>query len=159
MHSFQPSRGRIFFEVLCVLTFAASFAVAWLQTKASAFLPLVAVSLLYALIHLFDMRRRPMAEIEAAAPQRIDFAPEPQVTRVAEVEEVAPMALVEPQPIAAAVPDVEPGEAAEPAAARSDAGRRKGGSRKGGGRRAGAPKRCGRARAASPADVLIGLDA
>jgi hypothetical protein len=74
MHSFQPSRGRIFFEVLCAIGIAASCGGAWLQTGASALLAAAAVATLYALVHFFDLfRRNPTLAVE---PQRIDFTPE-----------------------------------------------------------------------------------
>ena len=73
MHSFQPSRGRIFFEVLCAIGVAASCGGAWLQTGASALLAASAIATLYALVHFFDLfRRDPSVAVE---PQRIDFTP------------------------------------------------------------------------------------
>jgi hypothetical protein len=58
MHSFHRSRGRILFEVVCVLAVSASCVAAWMQTGASALLAAAAVAALYGLVHLFDMRRR-----------------------------------------------------------------------------------------------------
>ena len=128
MHSFQPSRGRVFFEVLCALGMSASFAAAWLQTHVTALLGAAGIAALYGLVHLFDMRRGKPAV--AAEPQRIDFAAEaPDV--------VVPMVTVEEQPVIAAIEEVE---AVEPATSRSASGRRSGGSRKGGGRRTKTPK-------------------
>ena len=74
MHSFQPSRGRVLFEVLCALTVSASCAAAWMQTGASALLGACGAAALYGLVHLFDMRRP--ATSEAVEPQRVDFEPE-----------------------------------------------------------------------------------
>lgn len=74
MHRFQPSRGRIFFEVLCAIGIAASCGGAWLQTGASALLAAAAVATLYALVHFFDLFRRDPSL--AAEPQRIDFTPD-----------------------------------------------------------------------------------
>jgi hypothetical protein len=139
MHSFQPSRGRVFFEVLCALGMSASFAGAWLQTQATALLGAAGIAALYGLVHLFDMRR-PKSAMEVE-PQRVEFAPEaadivvPMVT--AGVPEAAELA-------------VEEAAAAEPAARRSGEGRRSGGSRKGSGRRTKTPKA---AKAAEPAPV------
>jgi len=139
MHSFQPSRGRVFFEVLCALGMSASFAGAWLQTHATALLGAAGIAALYGLVHLFDMRR-PKSAMEVE-PQRVEFAPEaadivvPMVT--AGVPEAAELA-------------VEEAAAADPAAPRSGEGRRSGGSRKGSGRRTKMPKA---AKAAEPAPV------
>jgi hypothetical protein len=58
MHSFQPSRGRIVFQVLCAIGVAASFGGAWLQTGASALLAASAIATLYGLVHFFDLFRR-----------------------------------------------------------------------------------------------------
>jgi hypothetical protein len=131
MHSLQPSRGRIFLEVLCALTISASFAGAWLQTGATALLPAAGVSLLYAIVHLFDMRRR--SPIVAVEPQRIDYAPDGHVEQPAHREVDVPVASVDPQPATEpAIQEIEPVEALAP---RTGASRRKGGSRKGNGRR------------------------
>lgn len=73
MHSFQPSRGRIFFEVLCAVGIAASCGGAWLQTGASALLAAASIATLYSLVRFFDLfRRDPTVEVE---PQRIEFEP------------------------------------------------------------------------------------
>ncbi len=86
MHSFQPSRGRIFFEVLCAIGIAASCGGAWLQTGASALLAAASIATLYALVHFFDLfRRDPSVAVE---PQRINFTPEGEVD-LATVREVA----------------------------------------------------------------------
>lgn len=71
MHSFQPSRGRIVFEVLCAVVIGASCGGAWLQTGASALLAAASVTTLYGLVRFFDLfRREPALSVE---PQRIDF--------------------------------------------------------------------------------------
>ena len=72
MHSFQPSRGRILFEVLCAVGIAASCGGAWMQTGASALLAASSIATLYGLVHFFDLFRREASL--AAEPQRIDFA-------------------------------------------------------------------------------------
>ncbi len=128
MHSFQPSRGRVLFEVLCALTISASCAAAWMQTGASALLGAAGAAALYGLVHLFDMRR-PRA-LHAVEPQRVDFEPE-----VPEI--ILPMAAADPQ--VADAPVAEEVAALEPAPARAGSGRRTG-SRKGNGRRSKAPK-------------------
>ena len=125
MHSFQPSRGRILFEVFCAFAVVASMVGAWRQTDASALLVAATVAGLYGFVRLFDMPGRKKAE--AVEPQRIDFEPE-----TADI--VVPMVAAVPQPA------VEETEAVEPPEARAGSGRRSGGSRKGGGRRAKAPK-------------------
>jgi hypothetical protein len=129
MHSFHRSRGRILFEVLCLLAIAASCVGAWMQTGASALLLAAGVSGLYGLIHLFDMRRP--KPLEAVEPQRIDFEPE------ARDELPTPSAVVDPPMAADATEDADPAVTESP---RSGAGRRKGGSRKSSGRRATARK-------------------
>lgn len=88
MHSFQPSRGRIFFEVLCAIGIAASCGGAWLQTGASALLAAAAVATLYALVHFFDLFRRDLSL--AVEPQRIDFTPAGEVDLAVGSEGVAP---------------------------------------------------------------------
>ena len=71
MHSFQPSRGRILFEVLCAVVIGASCGGAWLQTGASALLAAASVTTLYGLVRFFDLfRREPALAVE---PQRIEF--------------------------------------------------------------------------------------
>lgn len=89
MHSFQPSRGRILFEVLCAVGIAASCGGAWMQTGASALLAAASVATLYGLVHFFDLFRREPSL--AAEPQRIDFAADgqadlPMVEGIAEPE-------------------------------------------------------------------------
>jgi len=138
MHSFQPSRGRVFFEVLCALGMSASLAGAWQQAHATALLGAAGIAALYGLVHLFDMRR-PKSAV-AVEPQRVAFAPE-----AADI--VLPMvAAVEPDAAELHVDEIDVVEAAAP---RSSSGRRSG-SRKGSGRRTKAPKA---AKGAEPARV------
>ena len=96
MHSFQPSRGRIFFEVLCGVGIAASCGGAWLQTGASALLAASAIGTLYSLVRFFDLfGRNPKVEVE---PQRIDFsAPAPVDPFPARQETRPALAAVEPR--------------------------------------------------------------
>ena len=102
MHSFHPSRGRVFFEVLCALVISASLVGAWIQTGATALLPAGSVAALYGLVHLFDMRRPKSAEapksFEAVLPQRIDFATDQQGELLADLDTVAPLADVDRAP-------------------------------------------------------------
>lgn len=133
MHSFQPSRGRILFEVFCALAVVASMVGAWQQTQASALLTAAAAAGLYAMVRLFDLARRD--PVQAEEPQRIDFEAAEALPAVP--AEAAPLAEVEPTPEPEAS-NAEP-EPVEPAI-RASAGRRKGGSRKGNGRRASAAK-------------------
>ena len=86
MHSFQPSRGRILFEVLCAVGIAASCGGAWMQTGASALLAASSIATLYGLVHFFDLFRS--APAVAVEPQRIQFAADGQADLSA-VEEVA----------------------------------------------------------------------
>jgi hypothetical protein len=125
MHSFQPSRGRILFEVFCAFAVVASMVGAWRQTDASALLVAATVAGLYGFVRLFDMPGSKKAE--AVEPQRIEFEPE-----TADI--VVPMVAPDPHPV------VEEAEVVELAASRTSTGRRTGGSRKGSGRRAKAPK-------------------
>ena len=88
MHSFHQSRGRIFFEACCVLTMAACFAVAWLQTFASAFLPAAAVAALYGIVRAADLRRRPAPVLAERVPVEAPAADEPAVPVVVDDGEV-----------------------------------------------------------------------
>jgi hypothetical protein len=129
MHSFQPSRGRVFFEVLCALGMSASLAGAWQQTHATALLGAAGIAALYGLVHLFDLRRP--KSVVAVEPQRVAFAPE-----AADI--VVPIvAAEEPE---SAEHHVEQAAVAEPAAPRSGGGRRTGGSRKSSAKRTKTPK-------------------
>ena len=136
MHSFQPSRGRILFEVFCALAVVASMVGAWQQTQASALLTAAAAAGLYAMVRLFDLGRHDPVRVEE--PQRIEFEPEAPDAAPPIAVAIEPLMVVEPVPAAVACEAPEP-ELAAPAP-RASAGRRKGGSRKSGGRRASAPK-------------------
>ena len=88
MHSFQPSRGRILFEVLCAVVIGASCGGAWLQTGASALLAAASVTTLYGLVRFFDLfRREPALAVEA---QRIDFTSDGEADLSAVEEVVVP---------------------------------------------------------------------
>ena len=118
MHSLQPSRGRIFFEVLCAVGIAASCGGAWMQTGASALLAAASVATLYALVHFFDLFRR--APSLAAEPQRIEFEQEPGFDVPVRQDVVAQQERIEQQLAAYSIveepPLIEPAvsEAAQP---------------------------------------------
>ena len=138
MHSFQPSRGRISFEVLCALGIAASCASAWMQTGASALLGAAGISALYGLVHFFDLFRRSPAT--AVEPQRIEFEPEVQAEPVFARQDARPrLVAIEPEPPEESVePVVEaPVEEAAPTA---KSARRAKAPRKSGGRKASGDK-------------------
>jgi hypothetical protein len=93
MHSFRHSRARILFEVVCVLAISGSCAGAWMQTGAWALLPASFVTLVYGVIHLFDMAGpRIAATIE---PQRIDFGTDHQVGSLADLDDGASLSVVD----------------------------------------------------------------
>src|SRR5512139_700470 len=93
MHSFQPSRARILFEVLCAVGIAASCGGAWLQTGASALLAASAIATLYGLVHFFDLFRQEPSL--AAEPQRIAFAADGQAELMTVDDVVNPKPLVQ----------------------------------------------------------------
>jgi hypothetical protein len=118
MHSFHHSRGRILFETACALTISASCLGAWMDLGAPAFLPAAAVSALYGLIHLFDMRGHrqavayaaPAVELDAqsqgdlleyADTRAAEFAPEvtqPSVEMAEDAASAADAAVIEMEP-------------------------------------------------------------
>lgn len=63
MHSFHQSRGRILFEAFCALAVSVSCIGAWTDLGTLAFLPAAAVSALYGLVRLFDLRGRKPAAV------------------------------------------------------------------------------------------------
>lgn len=152
MHSYQPSRGRIFFQVLCAFGISAALADAWLQTGVRGLAAAGLVTALYGLVHFFDLfRRSPAVEAE---PQRIDFdtpieaEPEPVLQSFdpqplpAEPQFVVADAVEEePQYVANVVefvtddPAVDEMEAVEPVPTPAKASRRPKAPRKGGNRR------------------------
>lgn len=138
MHSFQPSRGRVFVEFLCALAIVASLVGAWRQTQASALLLAAGAAALLGMIRLFDMSRGTPATVEE--PQRIGFEPELPAEEAALPGAAQPTAAEE---VEAVEPSGEVIEFIEPEGPRTGAGRRKGGSRKGTGRRA-APRKAAR---------------
>ena len=144
--AYHPSRGRILFEVLCALGMAASCAVAWMQTGASALLGAAAVAALYGLVHLFDMRLPKRAE--AVEPQRIEFDAEVERDLPEfQSEPVTPSADDQPP---AADQSSEQAEIAEPVTPRTSGNRRPKAPRKRSGRSTSAAKggECHRVRTA-----------
>jgi hypothetical protein len=136
MRDFHQSRGRILFEVFCAFAVAASCAGAWMQTGASALLPVALVALLYGVVHAFDLARRNPAG--AADQLRIDFAADQHGSLLAEPDSGVP--LVAADQLATtdmAVKEVKP---ATPAAPPESKSRRAKAPRKSGGRRASEPK-------------------
>lgn len=143
MQSYQPSRGRIFFEVLCAFGMSASLAGAWVQTGAIALAAGASIAALYGLVHFFDLfRRKQVVEVE---PQRIDFDTRLEIEPIPTFEEDRlarpPMEL---QPVVdivgieeLSVPETTP---VAPESQPAKAGRRAKAPSKGGGRRAKAPK-------------------
>jgi hypothetical protein len=119
MHSFQPSRGRILFEVFCALVISASCVGISMQTGAWAMLPAAAVTLLYGLIHAFDMAGHGTAAVE---PQRIDFAADLKDSIGVSKEDPVQPAPAEQPPVSDIV--IEVTELVEPVAPRANKGRR-----------------------------------
>jgi hypothetical protein len=132
MHSFHHSRGRILFEILCVLAVSALLAAASIQTGASALLLAAAVAGLFGLVHLFDLRQP--KTVAAVGPQRIEVEPEILDSVPANPDDEEKPTAVD-QPVAAEIGE-ENADLVEAAAPRASGSRRKGGSRKGSGRRA-----------------------
>jgi hypothetical protein len=95
MSSVHQSRARILFEVLCAFGLSASCVFAWMQTYATAFLPMAGIVSLYGLVHLFDMRRSAETgrSAEPVVPSQ-DVAPVSM--REPELAAVAPPAYVQP---------------------------------------------------------------
>ena len=120
MHSFHQSRGRIVFDAFCALAIAASFAVAWMQTGASAILPAAGVSALYALVRLFDMRR-PRSTV-AIEPRPVELAEEPALAFPILEQPAEPVPVVDVTQAAEQAPKVK-------AARRAKSPRKTGGQR------------------------------
>jgi len=145
MSSLHQSRARIMFDAACAFGVSASSVLAWEQTYAPAMLAVAGIAGLYGLVRTFDMRRGDPALTDAVAPATPALADAPEVVAVAPLEdaalepkakprkvarskagrakpEVAPepvQAVVEPEPIQPAEPNVTP-VADEPRAAMPD---------------------------------------
>ena len=144
MHSYQPSRGRIFFQVLCAFGISAALAGSWMQTGATALAAAASIAALYGLVHFFDMfQQRPVIEV---VPQRIDFdhSPETESVQLAQVSS-APSVSLDPAPVVDIIgieelPTVE-AEPFEPDLPSAKEGRVGKAPRKGGSRRKKAPQK------------------
>jgi hypothetical protein len=117
MHSHRRSRGKILFEAVCGFGLAASFAGAWDQTGASAFLASASIMGLFAIYWSFGLLGRershqveqPSAAV-AVAPQVeqpsavVAVAPQAEVQTAAHEQAFArePEVVAEPQPVAKA---------------------------------------------------------
>ena len=119
MHSNHRARGKILFEVLCVLSLAASFAGAWDQTGSSALLASAAILALFAFYWAFGVfgrgRAEPVVQPVAAAADAREvaveiavrdevFACEPEVPTAERLEvfPFQPDVPSEPEPVAPA---------------------------------------------------------
>ena len=120
MHSFHRTRGRIVLEICCALAMAASFAVAWIQTYASAFLPASAVAAFYSLLLATDLRQRPAPVVSDAAIVEADETEQPRVSAPATTEAVAAVedakATPKPKKRSRKKPAAETAKAVEPVA-------------------------------------------
>src|SRR5829696_3048867 len=84
MHSFQQSRGRIFFDSACAFGIAASCVAASMQTWSTAMLAAAAIAALYGLVRASDMLR---SGPKIDAPAKVVEAtgePEPRTEQVVE---------------------------------------------------------------------------
>jgi hypothetical protein len=136
MHSFQPSRGRILFEVFCALAISASFVGTWMQTQGWAMLPAALVALLWGLIHAFEMRSNKTAGL--VEPQRVEPILDPQEAAPARRLEAPPPALADQLLTSYTAP--EQVAAVKPAASKTGKGRRTKAPGKGNGRSTNLPK-------------------
>lgn len=137
MHSFQPSRGRILFEVFCAFGTVASCVGAWKQTGASALLAAASFAGLYGFVRLLDLARS--GPVEAVEPQRTELEPEVPCELPAYQNVVVPMVAVEPEPTIEAT--VRDAELVEPVAPQAKRPRRAKAPRKADGLHASAAKR------------------
>ncbi len=104
MHSHRRSRGKILFEALCGFGLAASFAGAWDQTGASAFLASAAIMGLFSIywsFGLFARDRSHQVEQPSAA-----VAVAPQVEQPSAAVAVAPQ-VEQPGAVVAVAPQIE----------------------------------------------------
>jgi hypothetical protein len=157
MHSFQPSRGRILFEVFCAFGIVASCVGAWKQTGASALLAAASFAGLYGFVRLLDLAAPRQAEV--IEPQRIEFEPEVEADLPAYPGVVVPIAAPDQRPdigeqrvVEAAVDEAE---LVEPPAPRAKEPRQAKAPRKSGGRRSKAPKEAKVTELAPPAEPEI----
>ncbi len=103
MHSQRRSRWKVLFEALCGLGLAASFAGAWDQTGASAFLASASITALVAIYWAFGLLGRDRSH-QAEQPSPV-VAVAPRAERPSPVVAVAPQ-VEQPSPVVAAAPQV-----------------------------------------------------
>ena len=94
MSSLHQSRARVLFDAACAFGLAGSSAFAWMQTYATAFLPMAGITGLWGLTRLFDTRQSSDHAEEAVAVTR--SVSEPVVTFEPEPVAVEPPVYVQP---------------------------------------------------------------
>src|SRR5688500_10047686 len=104
MHSHRRSRGKILFEALCGFGLAASFAGAWDQTGASAFLASASIMGLVATYWSFGLFARDRSH-QVEKPSAV-VAAAPQVEQPSAVVAAAPQ-VEQPSAAVAIAPQVE----------------------------------------------------
>jgi hypothetical protein len=84
MSSLHQSRARVLFDAACAFGLAASCAFAWMQTYATAFLPMAGIVGLFGLVRLSDLRQpavsgdaEGLAVVTRSVPKPV-AAPEPE---------------------------------------------------------------------------------
>ena len=104
MHSHHRARGKIFFEVLCALSLAASFAVASNQTGSSALLASASIMALVAISWSFGLFARDRSELGSQPAPAVADAREAAVETPVREEVVTcePEVPTEPEPVAPA---------------------------------------------------------
>src|SRR5215210_5177779 len=98
MHSFQQSRGRIFFDAVCAFGIAASCVAASMQTWSTAMLAAAAIAALYGLVRASDMLR---SGPKIDAPAKLVEAtgePEPTTEQVVESTKLPATAAADKKP-------------------------------------------------------------
>jgi len=126
MDNVHRSRARIFFEVLCAFGLSASFAGAWMQLGATAFLPAAGIAALYGLVQGFDLVRSKPA-VATAAGESVN-ADQPDLLSCVPAAEPAPVideqAEVAAEPVEPAAKPVKPrrtrAKAKKPTASRQE---------------------------------------
>ena len=99
MSSLHQSRARVSFDSACAFGLAASSGLAWVQTYATAFLPVAGIAGLWGLVRLFDMRQSAAAGV-AEEPVVVDRSlQEPSATP-------EPVAVEQPTYVQPAIEDV-----------------------------------------------------
>ena len=119
MHSHRRSRGKILFEALCGFGLAASFAGAWDQTGASAFMASASIMGLAAIYWSFGLLGRDRSHQVEQPSAAVVVAP--QVEQPSAVVAVAPQ-VEQPSAVVAVAPQVVETAAHEQAYAREPEG-------------------------------------